>query len=192
MPAPLAARVWGTAGHAHDWDDTQVSQDPAHVYGLLTHPTIPPLTAALVVADMLGQHDGRAVMLAFQLGFEVECKISEWMLPCHYRRGHHYSGTVGTFGACVAAAKLLGLTGPRLAHAFGLSLYLSRFADYNATYGSLGVAIARMMWIWLSACAVLIGAELNAEMEHQTACGTTTRTPLPMGGRGVTMADTVA
>src|SRR5574341_1090873 len=44
VPAPSAARVLGTAGHAHDWDDSQVSGDPAHVYGLLTHPTIPPLT----------------------------------------------------------------------------------------------------------------------------------------------------
>ena len=44
-PAALAARVLGTAGHAHDWDDTQVSLDPAHVYGLLTHPSVPPLSA---------------------------------------------------------------------------------------------------------------------------------------------------
>lgn len=135
IPAPLAARVWGTAGHAHDWDDTQVSHDPAHIYGLLTHPTIPPLTAALIIADMLGQRDGREVMLAFQLGFEVECKISEWMLPHHYRRGHHSSGTVGTFGACVAAAKLLGLTGPRLAHAFGIAASLA--AGIRTNFGTM-------------------------------------------------------
>ncbi|MCJ8142890.1 MmgE/PrpD family protein [Ancylobacter sp. A5.8] len=135
VPAPLAARVWGTAGHAHDWDDTQVSHDPAHVYGLLTHPTVPPLTAALVIAEMLGQRDGREVMLAFQLGFEVECKISEWMLPRHYRRGHHSSGTVGTFGACVAAAKLLGLTGPRLAHAFGIAASLA--AGIRVNFGTM-------------------------------------------------------
>lgn len=53
VPAPLAARVLGTAGHAHDWDDSQVSKDPDHVYGLLTHPTIPPLTAALTMAQKL-------------------------------------------------------------------------------------------------------------------------------------------
>ena len=46
VPASMAARVLGTAGHAHDWDDSQVSFDPAHVYGLLTHPTIPPLSSA--------------------------------------------------------------------------------------------------------------------------------------------------
>lgn len=74
----------------------------------------------------------------------------------------------------------------------GLSLYLSRFADYNATYGSLGAAIALMMWIWLSSCAMLVGAELNAEMEHQTAIDTTTGTARPLGTRGATMADTIA
>src|SRR5919204_126766 len=52
-PAPLAARVLGTAGHAHDWDDTQVSNDPQHLYGLLTHPSVPPLTGALTVAQRL-------------------------------------------------------------------------------------------------------------------------------------------
>src|SRR5438132_6184971 len=50
-PAPIAARVLGTAGHVHDWDDSQVSSDPAHIYGLLTHPTIPPLTGALVTSQ---------------------------------------------------------------------------------------------------------------------------------------------
>ncbi len=114
IPAPMAARVLGTAGHAHDWDDSQVSVDPAHTYGLLTHPTIPALSGALVTAQKLGGVDGRAFMAAFLTGFEVECKISEWMSPHHYRRGMHSSGTVGTFGAYAAAAKLMGLTGDRL------------------------------------------------------------------------------
>jgi 2-methylcitrate dehydratase PrpD len=135
VPAPLAARVWGTAGHAHDWDDTQVSHDPAHVYGLLTHPSVPPLTAALIVASQKGGVRGRDLMLAFQLGFEVECKISEWMLPRHYRRGHHSSGTVGTFGATVAAAKLLGLAGDRLAHALGIAASLA--AGIRVNFGTM-------------------------------------------------------
>jgi 2-methylcitrate dehydratase PrpD len=135
VPAALAARVWGTAGHAHDWDDTQVSHDPAHVYGLLTHPSVPPLTAALLVAERLGGRSGRDVMLAFQLGVEVESKIAEWMKPRHYRRGHHSSGTVGTFGACVAAAKLLGLTGERLAHAFGIAASFA--AGIRVNFGTM-------------------------------------------------------
>lgn len=120
VPAPMAARVLGTAGHAHDWDDSQVSVDPAHVYGLLTHPTIPPLSSALVMAQKLAAVDGKKFMLAFLTGFEVECKISEWMLPQHYLRGLHSSGTVGTFGAFAAAAKLLGLNGDHLRSGFGI------------------------------------------------------------------------
>ncbi|MEK1886194.1 MAG: MmgE/PrpD family protein [Phyllobacterium sp.] len=135
VPAPLAARVWGTAGHAHDWDDTQVSNDPAHVYGLLTHPSVPPLTAALIVASQRGEVDGRELMLAFQVGFEVECKIAEWMKPRHYRRGHHTSGTVGTFGAAAAAAKLLGLSGGKLAHALGLAASLA--AGIRVNFGTM-------------------------------------------------------
>ena len=125
VPAPMAARVLGAAGHAHDWDDSQVSTDPAHVYGLLTHPTIPPLTAALVMAQKLGIVDGKKFMLAFLAGFEVECKISEWMLPQHYLRGMHSSGTVGTFGAYTAAAKLLDLKGDQLRSGFGIAASLA-------------------------------------------------------------------
>ncbi|WP_419906696.1 MmgE/PrpD family protein [Hoeflea sp.] len=125
VPAPMAARVLGTSGHAHDWDDTQVSNDPDHIYGLLTHPTIPPLTASIVMAQKLGGVDGRRFMLAFLTGFEVECKISEWMLPQHYQRGMHSSGTVGTFGAYVATAKLLGLSGEKLRAGFGIAASLA-------------------------------------------------------------------
>ena len=135
VPAALAARVLATAGHAHDWDDTQVSHDPAHVYGLLTHPSVPPLTAALVMSQKLGNVSGEAFMLAFQTGFEVECKISEWMKPVHYRRGHHSSGTVGTFGAAAAAAKLLGLTGETLAHALGIAASLA--AGIRCNFGTM-------------------------------------------------------
>lgn len=121
VPAPLAARVLGTAGHAHDWDDSQVSKDPDHVYGLLTHPTIPPLTATMVVAQKLGSVTGKDFMLTFLTGFEVESKISEWMFSQHYKRGFHSSGTVGTIGAFASAAKLLGLRGDKLLHGIGLA-----------------------------------------------------------------------
>ena len=50
-----------------------------------------------------------------------------------------------------------------------LSWYLSNFGNYDATYGSLGAAIGLMMWMWMSAIIVLCGAELNSEIEHQTA-----------------------
>jgi len=135
VPAPMAARVLGTAGHAHDWDDSQVSVDPTHVYGLLTHPTIPPLSSALVMAQKIGIVDGKRFMLAFLTGFEVECKISEWMLPQHYLRGFHTSGTVGTFGAFATAAKLLGLKGEQLRSGFGIAASFA--AGIRCNFGTM-------------------------------------------------------
>jgi membrane protein len=71
------------------------------------------------------------------------------------------------------------------------SWYAENFGNYNKTYGSLGAIIAFMFWIWLSIIVVLLGAELNAETEHQTARDTTTGRPKPLGSRGAKMADTV-
>ncbi|HEV7718188.1 MAG TPA: YihY/virulence factor BrkB family protein [Arsenicitalea sp.] len=72
------------------------------------------------------------------------------------------------------------------------SWYASSFSDYNATYGSLGAVIGLMTWIWLSVTVLIIGAELNSELEHQTARDSTTGSELPMGQRGAFMADHVA
>ncbi len=71
------------------------------------------------------------------------------------------------------------------------SWYLSNFGNYSATYGSLGAAIGLMMWMWMSAIIVLCGAELNSEIEHQTALDTTVGRTKPLGTRGAVMADTV-
>ncbi|WP_407174302.1 YihY/virulence factor BrkB family protein [Bradyrhizobium sp. STM 3562] len=71
------------------------------------------------------------------------------------------------------------------------SWYTANFGSYNQTYGSLGAAIGFMTWLWISAIAVLIGAELDAETEHQTAHDTTTGQAKPMGARGAQMADTL-
>jgi membrane protein len=69
------------------------------------------------------------------------------------------------------------------------SIYVSNFASYNETYGTLGAVVALLMWLWISAFIVLLGAELNAEMEHQTEEDTTTGRPKPMGQRGAYVAD---
>jgi membrane protein len=71
------------------------------------------------------------------------------------------------------------------------SWYLANFAHYDRTYGSMGAAIGLITWLWLSAIIVLLGAELNSEIEHQTAVDSTTGAPLPLGDRGATMADTI-
>ena len=70
--------------------------------------------------------------------------------------------------------------------------YVTSVADYNATYGSLGAVIALLTWMYLSAYVFVIGAELNSEIEHQTAKDSTTGEPEPMGQRGAWAADNVA
>jgi membrane protein len=88
------------------------------------------------------------------------------------------------WGAAIAATAWV-------AASLGFSWYVNDVAHYDVTYGSLGAAVGFMMWIWVSVMVVLVGAELNAEIEHQTALDSTTGAPLPMGARGAAMADTV-
>jgi membrane protein len=71
------------------------------------------------------------------------------------------------------------------------SWYAANFGSFNKTYGSLGAIIGFMTWMWVSIIVVLVGAKLNAEIEHQTAHDSTTGRPKPLGGRGAKMADTV-
>src|SRR3546814_20549087 len=71
-----------------DWDDTQLAEGPGRPYGLLMHPTVPPLAAALAVSDLVAVAEGRAVdgkrfLTAFNAGFEVACKIAEAINPDH-------------------------------------------------------------------------------------------------------------
>ena len=74
----------------------------------------------------------------------------------------------------------------------GFSYYVTHFGNYNETYGSLGAVVGFMTWIWISSTVVLVGAELDAEMEHQTARDTTEGPERPLGARGAKVADEVA
>lgn len=71
------------------------------------------------------------------------------------------------------------------------SIYVRNFGSYNETYGALGGVIILLTWLWLSAFIVLLGAELNSEMEHQTKRDTTTGPGKPRGKRGAVKADTI-
>jgi len=71
------------------------------------------------------------------------------------------------------------------------SFYVSRFGTYNETYGTLGAIIVLLLWFFISSYAIILGAALNAEMEHQTLRDTTKGAPRPIGERGATVADTV-
>lgn len=71
------------------------------------------------------------------------------------------------------------------------SVYTSSFGSYGETYGSLGAVVVLMLWLMISAATVIIGAEINAEAEHQTRSDTTVGSPRPMGTRDAEVADTV-
>ena len=79
-----------------------------------------------------------------------------------------------------------------LAASLLFSLYVANFANFNKTYGSLGAIVGLLFWFYVSAFVVLLGAELNAEMELQTERDTTTGPPAPMGERGAYVADHIA
>ena len=136
VPAHLSAFWNGLAGHAMDWDDTQLAEGPGRPYGLLTHPTMPPLSAGLATADMLGGVDGKTFLTAFNAGFEVECKVAEAINPDHYNLGFHSSGTLGTFGSVSTAAKLLGHGEAEIARSIGLAASMA--AGIRVNFGTMG------------------------------------------------------
>lgn len=90
-----------------------------------------------------------------------------------------------TIGATLAAVGWLLVS-------LALSVYFSRFPEFNRTYGSLGAIVGLLFWLYASAFVVLLGAELNAQLELQTETDTTTGKPRPMGERGAYVADHVA
>jgi membrane protein len=89
-----------------------------------------------------------------------------------------------TWGSAMAALLWIAVSGL-------FSWYAASFGKFNETYGSLGAVIGFMTWLWISAIVILLGAEVDAEMEHQTARDTITGLPKPLGTRGARMADTV-
>ena len=78
-----------------------------------------------------------------------------------------------------------------IAASMAFTIYLENFADYNATYGSLGALVGFLFWVWLSVLIIIVGAALNAEMERQTARDTTDPPRREMGQRGAVVADTL-
>lgn len=168
-----------------------------HFYSLSARITLVTVAAAvigLLGAVLLGTL-GNAVSVLGETGvviiqaltWIVAAAIASWAFGFIYRYGPDRADarwewlTVGSI-----AATLLWLAATVL---FGL--YVANFANYNATYGSLGAVVVLMMWLWVSAYSVLIGAEINAEAERQTGMDSTTGPPRPRGERGATVADTL-
>lgn len=119
-PAAKAALANGVAGHAMDYDDTQLSTSKHAVYGLLTHPTTPVLAAVLAMGEK-EKITGRELILAYILGVEVECRIADAIHPRHYQEGFHSTATMGGLGAAVAVGKILRLKEEKLIQTLGIA-----------------------------------------------------------------------
>lgn len=89
-----------------------------------------------------------------------------------------------SFGACIGCVIWIVASA-------GFAFYVSKFGTYNESFGALAGVIVVLMWFWISAYIILLGAELNAEVEAQTKIDTTVGAPQPMGERGATKADTL-
>jgi 2-methylcitrate dehydratase PrpD len=112
LPALSAALVNGAAAHALDYDDVNMAMPG--------HPSVAILPGLLALAE-LNQSSGREVITAFVAGYETACRIGAALQPGHYNLGFHSTGTVGTFGATAACARLLGLDGEATAIALGIA-----------------------------------------------------------------------
>ena len=111
LPAPQAALLNASMGHALDFDDTLDT-------GGSIHPGVSVLGSVLAVCDSLGGVSGRDVLLAVALGLDVSCRIA---LACTLDRGWHRTAAIGVFGATAAAGKLIGLTPEQMLAAFGIA-----------------------------------------------------------------------
>ncbi|HEX7558674.1 MAG TPA: MmgE/PrpD family protein, partial [Usitatibacter sp.] len=134
LPARFAAFANGLTIHADDYDDTQLAVAKDRVYGLLTHPTAPALPPVLALAER-DARSGADMMLAYQVGVEVECKVAEAIFPRHYQHGFHATATCGSIGAAAGAAKILGLN--REATRRALSIGATQAGGLRENFGTM-------------------------------------------------------
>lgn len=143
--------------------------------------------AALPAAFSSGQFSGATALIAQIARWPILLVVIAFAIAVVFRYGPSRTAPQWrwiTWGSALAAIAWIVVS-------IGFSWYAQNFGSYNKTYGSLGAIIVFMFWIWLSVAVILIGAELDAEMEHQTARDTTTARGKPIGARGAHMADTV-
>lgn len=134
VPVQIAAQINGMSGHALDYDDTALSEEKDR--SVLIHPTVQPLSACYALGEQLGV-TAEEFLTAFILGFEVQVKIAEAINAEHFTggRGFHTSGTIGIFGATIAACKLLGLDYKQITNAMGIASTMS--AGVGANHGTM-------------------------------------------------------
>jgi len=134
LPPRFAAFANGVAINVDDFDDTQLAAAKDRVYGLLVHPTVCVLPAALATAEVAGK-SGKELLTAYQVGVEVECKIAEAISQRHYDDGFHSTGTIGVFGSAAACARLKGLDAVHTARAFAIAA--SQSAGLRENFGTM-------------------------------------------------------
>ena len=145
------------------------------------------IVAVPVALKLLGIADRSGTALMMMLRWPLLYLVVLFTLTCLYKYGPsrvHPQWRWVTWGSVIAAGIWIG--GSLL-----LSWYVANFGTYNATYGSLGAVIGFMVWMWLSTIVILMGGEINAEIEHQTEKDTTEGHGQPMGARGARMADEI-
>jgi membrane protein len=146
-------------------------------------------TAALAFLQKLMPHTPGVLVVAGKIaGYVILTLLAAGIAATLYRFGPSREDAKWTWitpGSTFAAVAWLLLT-------VGFGFYVSHFTNYSASYGSLGAVVALLTWMYLSAYAFIVGAELNSEIEHQTAKDSTTGSPEPIGDRGAWAADNVA
>lgn len=143
--------------------------------------------SAVVAGPILLAHIGGEAMVIAVLRWPLLLAIAVAGLAVLYRFGPSRDREKWrwvSWGSAFAA--LLWLSASLL-----FSFYVAHFGSYDRTYGSLGAAVGFLTWMWISTITILLGAELNSEIEHQTAVDTTTGRPEVMGLRNAHMADTL-
>jgi 2-methylcitrate dehydratase PrpD len=143
-----AALINGTACHAHDFDDCNDT--------LGGHPTAPILPALFALAEETGAA-GCDILLAYVAGFETETAIARGVHFHHYEKGWHPTGTLGTFGAAAACARLMGLSVEQTETA--LALCVSFAAGVKANFGTM----TKPLHVGQSSRAGLLAARLARE-----------------------------
>jgi 2-methylcitrate dehydratase PrpD len=121
-----AALVNGTASHALDYDDVH--------FAFLGHPTVTVLPAVLALAER-DACNGRELITAFVAGVEVGSRVGEYVTEAHYARGHHATGTLGTFAAAAGAARMLALDAEACATSLGIAA--TQAAALKSMFGTM-------------------------------------------------------
>lgn len=121
-----ASLINGSAAHAHDYDDVHNAMSG--------HPTVPVAPAAMALGEREGR-SGRDLIEAFVTGLEAECMLGRYVGNSHYAAGFHATGTLGSFGAAAACARLLDLDATLTAQALGIAA--TQAAGLKSMFGTM-------------------------------------------------------